>query len=248
MRVVTNVPLARRNRRWAQVLFFISLFLLIMGFIAINAPLFIDFDEEVVMGLTLLLPILILPLAFVFTVLSVRYTNQWVRLPRPEIVMPENLKSTGKEAVLYNYYHLPARHVLICQQGVFAIITRHQDGKVEVNGSEWKMRRGVLASFAALFRLDGVGNPTADAQKAADYVQQFIDPIAPEIKVQPLIVFTDPRVNLTITQPDVPVLHAQSKRAPNLNDYLKAIPKHVRKTLMPAQIEAFEAATIGHEK
>lgn len=244
MRIVTNVPLARKNRRIGQIFFFISLFLLIAGFIVINAPLFVDLQSDTVTLFTLILPLVILPLAFITTVISVRLTNHWIRLPRPDIVIPENLKAMGKEAVFYSYYHIPARHVLISQQGVFAIVTRYQDNKIDVNGSEWKVKRGVFGSLAALFRLDGVGNPTDDALRAAAHVQQIIDGIAPDVKVQPLIVFTDPRVKLTITQPDVPVLFAQNKRAPNLNEYLKSIPKHTRKTLTEEQIKAFEAQTI----
>jgi hypothetical protein len=245
MRIVTNVPLARRNRRIGQTFFFISLFLLISGFIVINAPLFVTFESDTVTLFTVILPVIILPLAFVTTVISVRLTNQWIRVPRPEIVIPENLKAMGKEAVFYSYYHFPARHVLICQQGVFAIVTRHHDNTIEVTGSAWTVKRGFFGTLAALFRLDGVGNPTDDARKAAAHVQQLIDGIAPEITVQPLIVFTDPRVKVTITHPDVPVLFAQNKRAPNLNEYLKSIPKQVRKTLTDAQIKIFEAQTIG---
>ncbi len=245
MRIVTNVPLARKNRRIGQIFFFISLFLLLAGFIVINAPLFVDLQSDTVTLFTLILPVVILPLAFITTVISVRLTNQWIRLPRPDLVIPENLKAMGKEAVFYSYYHFPARHVLISQQGVFAIVTRYQDNTIETNGSQWKVKRGVFGSLAAIFRLDGVGNPTDDALRAAAHIQHIIDGIVSDVKVQPLIVFTDPRVKLTITQPDVPVLFAQNKRAPNLNEYLKSIPKQVRKTLTEEQIKTFESQTIA---
>ncbi len=71
----------------------------------------------------------ILPIAFITTIVSVRMTNLWVRQPRPEVVIREGLKGLSNKSVLYSYYHFPARHVLICPQGVFAMVTRFQDGR-----------------------------------------------------------------------------------------------------------------------
>lgn len=245
MRVVTNQALVKRNRRTAQYLFFFSLFLLITGFITINAPLL--FPEQMTgsteMLLTLIAPAVILPIAFISSISSVRMTNWWMRPPRPELLLEENLK-LGKETVVYNYYHFPARHVLICQQGVFAIITRFQDGKLGVEGSKWTVQRGLLSSLAAAFRMDGVGNPSADAIKAAAHVESLLKPIAPNIKVQPVVMFTDPRVKLTVNQSDVAVVHAQSRKAPSLQDFIKGIPKSQYQTLTSEQIAQFEAATI----
>jgi hypothetical protein len=244
MRVVTNQKLVQRNRKITQYLFFFSLGVLILGFIVTNAQAFVQDIPDELFSLTLLIPSIVLPIAFITTLFSVRMTNLWVRQPRPDQVMPENLKGFGNKAVMYNYFHMPARHVLIVPQGVFAIVTRFQDGRISVSGSRWRRHRGFFSQMLSIFRLDGLGNPGLEAEIAAEHLQEILNPIAPDIQVQPLVVFVDPRAQLTIENPTVPVLHASTRVQPNLKDYLRGIPKDERKTLTPEQLEAFEAATL----
>ncbi len=245
MRIVTNYRLIRRNRRTAQYIFFFSLAILILGFITINAPLVVqDLPGELLPLLSFILPIIILPLAFVTTVVSVRMTNLWVRQPRPEAELEANIKGLGKDAVLYSYFHFPARHVLICPQGVFAIVTRFQDGKHSVEGDRWRSQRGLVSRILSAFRMDGLRNPSLDAVLAAEHVQKLIDPIAPDVEVQPIVLFTDPRAKVEIVQPTVPVLRAQTRIQPSFQDFLKKYPKEGRTTLTPEQTAAFEAASL----
>lgn len=248
MRVEINELLVSRNKRIAQILFFASLGVLIAGFFVINYPLFAPDTGDEVTSLLLIAPSLILPLAFILTIFSVRMTNLWIRPPRPEQVIAENLKGVGKNAVLYNYYHFPARHVLITQHGVFAIVTRFQDGRFTVDGHRWRSERSLIGRFFGIFRMDGIRNPSADAVAAAEHVQNLLKPIAADVPVRPVVVFTDPRVRLTIIEPTVPVVHAQTRLQPCLKDYLKDIPKEQRVTLTPEQIAAFEAATLPAER
>src|SRR5690554_5817915 len=140
MRVETNQKLVRRNRRIAQYLFFFSLAVLIGAFIVANAQMFSGSlpDPDTLEGtLALVLPTLVLPIGVLASLFSVRMTNLWIRQPRPESAIREGLKGLSNKSVLYNYYHLPARHVLICPQGVFAITTRFQEGRYTVTGDKW---------------------------------------------------------------------------------------------------------------
>lgn len=265
MRIETNQKLVKRNTQIAQYLFFFSMGVLVIGFLVTNQQLLgVDPTSEQAVVLSLLVPSLILPVGLVTTLVSVRMTNLWIRRPRPEVVLQENLKGMGSKSVLYNYYHFPARHVLICPQGVFAIITRYQDGQHSVNGSTWRTYRRPMSRLFSIFRLDGLGDPNRDAQQAAQHVQSKLQPIAPDVLVQPLIVFVDPRVRLEINDPVIPVLHADTKLKPNLKDYLRDLkttpdeeePRGKKGTkkakdtstsampLTPEQIEAFEAATL----
>lgn len=246
MRVETNLRLAQRNRQIAQYLFFLSFGVLILGLFVSNAQVTNSSTQDGFL-LGVLLPSLVLPLAFVLTMLSVRMTNLWVRQPRPEVVIRDGLKGISNKSVLYNYHFIPARHVLIAPQGVFAMVTRFQDGRFTVEGDSWKSHRSAISRLFSIFRLDAIGNPTLDAQNAAARLQKIIEPIAPGVPVYPLIVFVDPRAQVEMLNPAVPVLYADRKRDPNLNDYLRDLAKEKRPTLTPAQIEAFEAATI-HRK
>ena len=122
MRIVTNQRLAKRNRQIAFWLMIGTLGVLVGSFLLMmQNP--IEGNPEI-SALVLLFQVLVLPVAFVLTLVSVRMTNLWARPPRPEDAIEEGLKGLSNKSVLYNYYHFPARHVLICPQGVFAIVTR----------------------------------------------------------------------------------------------------------------------------
>jgi hypothetical protein len=242
MRVETNVKLARRNKQIAQYLFFASFGVPIVGLLLINQQAANPSSESVILGFVV--PLLVLPAAYVITMISVRMSNLWVRAPRPEQIIPDGLKGIGTKSVLYNYYHLPARHVLVSPQGVFAMVTRFQDGQFTVDGDKWTTKRTALGRMMAFFRLDNIGNPTQDAHQAAGHVKKLLESIAPDVPVQPLIVFVDPRAQVIVLNTDVPIVFANPKRDPNLKDCIRDFGKERRATLTPEQIEAFEEATL----
>lgn len=239
MRVETNEALIRRNRRLAQWMFFISFGILLLGLFVINAPA----ASPELAGLGFGLSVLVLPLAYGATILSVRMTNLWVRLPRPEVAIEEGLKGVGNKAVLYNYFHFPARHVLVAPQGVFAIVTRFQDGRYSFDGSRWITHKNALSRLFSFIRLDRIGNPHLDAQKAAAHVQALLDTVASGIEVQPVVLFFDPRAEIDVSGSGVAVVHADPKRPLSLKNLLKNKPK-TGPTLSLEQIEAFEDATL----
>lgn len=238
MRIVTNTKLANRNRQIAQYLSLFSFGVLLLG-------LFINFQllssEDVLLNSAL--PSGILIVAMISTFISVRMNNQWARQPRPEDALRDGLKGISSKSVLYNYYHNPARHILITPQGVFAITIRWQDGSYSVSGDRWRSQRGAMSRFIGAFRFDSLGEPTLEAQRHAQHTAKLLEAIAPDVPVQPLIVFTSARVALTIENPTVPVLYANSKQEPSLKSYMRDLGKTERKTLTPEQISAFEAAT-----
>lgn len=243
MRIVTNEKLVKRNTRTAQLMFFGTLGLLAIGFVLVNATLFIpNLDPSVLILVSLVMPMFVLPLAFFLTLLSIRMTNRWARQPRPERLLEDNLKGLGKQSVLYNYFHFPARHVLIAPQGVFAIITRYQEGKYTVNDEKWTTQRSTVGRVLGAIRMDGIGNPNLEARAAAEHVNKLLKDINPDVPVYPVVMFTDPRAQIALEDPAVPVVHALTRRSPNLKDLVKSLPK-ADVVMTQAQIEAFEAAT-----
>lgn len=226
MRIVTNETLVKRNRKTATYLFFASLTILGVGFFVANGQILglVDPEEMDPVLYSLIMPA-VLMMGFLATIISVRMTNLWIRMPRPEKAIQEALKGLGGKSAIYNYYHFPARHVLVCPQGVFAIITRYQDGRFSVTGDKWKHHRSTIGRLFAIFRMDGVGNPTREAIEAAQYIRYITEDYDPDLEIQPLIVFVDPRANIEIENPVVPVLHADSKKEPNLKNFLRDMKK-----------------------
>ena len=254
MRIVTNKKLARRNRQMTNYLFFGTFGVLILGFIFINSSLFTGETPE---PLIILLQTAILPVAFILTIVSVRMTNLWARSPRPENAIEDGLKGLSNKSVLYNYYHFPARHVLICPQGIFAIVTRWHDQEFTIKDGKFKSHKSVISRFFSAIRFDGVGKPFQDAEYARDRLKNMLSSIAPDAEVNALIVFVDPSATLHFEDKvkDIPVLYADTKKKPNLKNYMRDIKRQIAEdnsdaknaNLMPLtdeQIEAFEQATI----
>lgn len=251
MRVELNKKRVQRNRRLATMTFLLTLGVLVGGFIVINLPLF---TGETPAGIFLVLQALLLPVAFILTVTSVRLTNQWARQPYPNEAINEGLKGVSKKSVVYHYHHAPAEHLLIAPQGVFAIVTRWHRGEHTNQGRTWKTKRSALGRVASLIRMDGIGNPTEDAERAAAHAQQLLDKVAPDagIRVKPLVVFLDPSAELEIEEPVVPVLYASDKAEPNLTEYMRELNRQqkddmqqkARLPLSDEQIAAFEEQTV----
>lgn len=240
MRVETNMALVRRRRQIAQYAFFLGIGILLVSFFLTNQQMSSLAVDDMVLGF--FAPMLIIVVAYIITIFSVRMTNQWIREPRPENALAEGLKVAGHKSVLYNYYHAPAYHVLVSPQGVFVITTRWQERKYTVRGSEWHTHHSAFSRIFSMFRFDGIGNPTADAQRNAEHVQKLVEPIAPGVPVRPLIVFTSPRAVITIEDPTIPVLRSQEKIHPSLKDYLRTVER--QPTLTPAHIVEFEKQTL----
>lgn len=249
MRIVINTKLAERLRKIATYLFLATLAVLIGGFIFVNYSLFTDSLPE--SGI-LTLQCALIPAAFFLTLFSVRLTNSWARRPYPEDVIKEGLKGVSKKSVIYHYYHDPARHVLIAPQGVFTITTRWHNGRFAVNGDKWTTFKNPISRFFSLMRMDGIGNPTHEAQKSAQHVQSLLKSVGADVEVKPLILFIDPNVQVEIENPTVPVFFADEKKSPNLTEYLRELNRQQRgdvqqKVTLPltdSQIQEFEAKTV----
>jgi ribosomal protein L7Ae-like RNA K-turn-binding protein len=249
MRIVTNERLAKRNRQIAFWLMMATLAVLVGSFLLLmQGPIE---GEPALSGLIILFQILVLPVAFVLTLLSVRMTNLWARPPRPEDAIQEGLKGVSNKSVLYNYYHFPARHVLICPQGIYAIVTRWHNGTYTVKDDRWQTRQNILSRLGSLLRADGIGNPTLDAQRAVEKVKKQLASIAPDAEVEPLIVFIDNAAQINIESSGIPIVFADPKAKPSLKTYLREVNRaragSGQQNTMPLteeQIEAFEQATI----
>jgi hypothetical protein len=251
MRIKTNTRLMKRNRQIATNLFMLTFLVLIGGFFFVNINLFtnqLNSDPLLLLGQALVLPV-----AFILTLISIRLSNLWARRPYPEEVINESLKGLSNKSVIYHYFHIPARHVLISPQGIFTITTRWHNGKYEVSKDRWRSKAGIFSRFFSSLRMDGIGDPTFDAERAANHVQKVLQKIESDITVQPVLLFIDPRVNVEVKESRIPILFADPKRD-NLTDYLRDQlrlitdnnkKKNIGMPLSDAQITQFEVATIG---
>jgi hypothetical protein len=196
MRVTTNTAMISRRRRLGTYATFAGLGILLAGMIA-------SFRPGNTWSIWISLGSLVLGFALA------QYGNyslrRWGRTPRPDEVVETALKGFDDR---FHYYawSLPIPYVLLSPNGVYSFTLRDQTGQISVTGSEWHSKLSLMRIF--LWFQEGLGNPTREALENAERLRQWILKEAPgfDVPVQPAIMFIDPRAQLTITDPTVPVL------------------------------------------
>lgn len=234
MRVMINERRVRRNRKIAQYTFFGTMAVLVLGLIIPNAA-----PSNSILVFTMLI---VLPIALGATFFSIRMANSWLRRPYPEEVLAPALKGISNRSVIYHYW-LPARHVLIMPQGILSFTILPQEGFFSIEGETFRRSGGLFRKFLNYFRQDTVGTPFHDAVKDAQKVQAVIAKAAPDanVTVQPVIVFTSPASDIEVTDPVIPVVHADNKKRPSLKSYLRELKKKQDVPFLDAeQITALE--------
>ena len=234
MRVVVNEALISRNRKISHALFFISLIGMGLGF-------FYTWTSDPSSGASSQISCMVLPMLLLMTLTSVRMANTWIREPRPISVLAESLKGLNKQYTMFHHL-LPAPHVLIGPEGVFALTVIWQERPYRVKGAKWHGDQGMLRRLNGFMRQDLLGNPFQDAQFSTQQLQRLINKIAPDrdIEVQPLIVFIHPEAVVEIEDPLFPVLYADNKKKPSLRQYLKELPAGSHPTLEIEDIDKID--------
>lgn len=197
MRVTTNTKLIKRRAKFGTYASLGGIAVLAGGMIASFQPRYVWISL----------------VALIAGFLLAQYGNynlrRYGRSPRPDQILEENMKGFDDRYHLYAW-SLLSPFVLLTPQGLYAFTTRDQTGKVSVNGSTWRSPFS-LGRALMMFSQEGMGNPTQEAQANAAKLTDWIRSRLPEstATAQPVIIFIDPRVQLEITDPAVPVLDAK---------------------------------------
>ncbi len=136
--------------------------------------------------------------------------NKWIKEPRSDHALAKALKGFDNRHHLYNFV-LPASHVLLTPVGLIVFKVKTTGGRVICEGDKW---RGVW-QWSRLFGGMGqepVGNPSSDLRADIAKIKSLIaDRVegAAMVPIDGYVVFTDPAVELTVTNPTVPVLRVE---------------------------------------
>jgi hypothetical protein len=117
------------------------------------------------------------------------------------------LKGTDKKFRLYNY-SLPVNNVLLTPFDVTVLLLKNLDGQIWANQNGWRMNISILR-FLRWFTSEQLGDPTKDLETQKEKLRQFIaDRLGENFRapLDGLIVFTNPRANVNITNADLPVV------------------------------------------
>lgn len=187
----------RQVGMWAN---FVGLGVLIAGLIL---PLIIQNDQ------ILIFQVLAIPVGWLLSQVGIYYTHRFVRDPRPDEVLDESLRKVARNGRLYHYV-LPAPHVLLTPAGIIILVAKYQVGNVSYANGRWQ-QRGVSA-VRRLFSQEGLGNPTAEAQRDIQKLVKFLKKHAPqveEVSIGAMIVFTTKNGGeLDVKDAPLPTMHA----------------------------------------
>src|SRR5207249_8638647 len=105
---------------------------------------------------------------------------------------------------------VPVSHFLIGPPGILVIEVRHQEGEVFVKDDEWQRRPGIGAFLRGVAE-GRLGNPSRDAARdeaaLGAYLAERVGPeLAESVPVQGSALFVNPRVQLVVEDPSIPVL------------------------------------------
>jgi hypothetical protein len=151
-------------------------------------------------------------LSFVFLLLGLLVSsigtmnmNHWVREPRADQALAQGLKGFDDRFRLYSYY-LPAPHVLLSPMGLYVLTAMGQDGVIRYDGDKFH-RDFSLGRVIRFMAEEGLGKPFAEADGQVVALQKLLDEhdLSEEVEIQNLVVFYNPRAELTISAAPRPV-------------------------------------------
>ncbi len=146
--------------------------------------------------------------------------GDWLRFairPRADEALAIQLRSLDSRVVLFNYVScVPVDHLIVAPGAIVVVETRPYIGDIVVRGDRWSRRRGIIG-WLQLLSEGPLGNPTRDALRGVELIRKLLTDRfgaeeAARIPVEPVVVFTHPRVTLTIEDPTIPVMHARDCR------------------------------------
>jgi hypothetical protein len=194
MRVTTNNKLIKRRSRLGTYASF-------GGIGVLAAGMFASFQQQYIW-----VSLVALIAGFILAQYGNYNLRRYGRSPRPDQILEESMKGFDDRYHLYAW-SLVTPFVLLTPQGLYSFTTRDQTGKISASGSQWKMGFS-LGRLLMAFSQEGMGNPTQEAEQTAKKLNDWIRTKLPEstVTAQPVIVFLDPRAQLEISDPPVPVL------------------------------------------
>jgi hypothetical protein len=127
-----------------------------------------------------------------------------------ESILPQALRSLPDSWTLLNGVPVPGAradidHVLVGPGGIWAIEAKHHVGMVQCVGDAWGYAR---TGPGGVPQPGHIGNPSGQARRAAEALERYLGRRGVTHRVQPLVVFTHPKVELQLESPTVPVIRA----------------------------------------
>jgi hypothetical protein len=177
-----------------------------------------------------------LPIGFIFASFGSYFINRFARrrwpgiksIARPDEVLERSMKGFD-DKYAYFAWSLPANHVLVGPSGISVMAVRSDRGKVTVQEDRWREPFNI-GRFFTVFAREGVGNPTLELEEQIKKLRALLEkaPLpqgvsAADIPIEPVAVFLNPEMQITLEKPSIAVL-----RADQLKDHMRRRTREVK--------------------
>ena len=209
MHITTNETYVRKRGTIGWVASLVGFLILIGGmYIALQQSLRTDPTQA---GPIVFVPWVTFLFGYILINVGKHYTTHFGGRPRVDQAIAQALKGLDSRNHLFSFVPtVPTQHLLVTPNAEVVIDARPFIGDVIHVGGKWTRPlspKGLWDRFSD----GGLGNPTTEAKSDAAAVESLLrerlgDELAKTIVVLPIIVLTNPRVNLQIEDPEVPVV------------------------------------------
>ena len=198
MKIVSNTKQIERNVKITKYVTFGSLLILGVG-------IYFSLTQQDKPN-TVYITFSTLVIGFILSQISIYMQVRWGKSPRPDESITAQLKGLDDKYTLY-IYTSPLPFLIVSTNGIWGLITYHQEGTITYTKDKWHQRGGNV--FRKLFGADKLGRPDLDHRnQQADYFRSFAK-IAPGFDMPPLntaLVFTHPTVSIDAENAPLPTI------------------------------------------
>jgi hypothetical protein len=209
VKIITNEPLIRRNKKLGQYVTFASL-----GILAAGMYVSFAYPQQLLLSWGALV------VGFVLSQVGIYYGNRWGRSPRPDEQLTSGLKGIDSQNTLY-HYSAPVPHLLIGPTGVWVLIPYHQRGKISYEKGRFRQRGG--NAFLRIFGQEGIGRPEMEANSQVQDILKSLSKSLPEEQMPPVqgvLVFTNEKAEIDLDDAPLPAVSLKK-----LKEFVRKKPK-----------------------
>ncbi|MBI5029423.1 MAG: NERD domain-containing protein [Chloroflexi bacterium] len=198
MRLLTDDKIIERQSKIARYATF-------GGLAVLAGSLFVSFTENYLLAYASLI------VGFILAYVGATLANRWIKEPRGDHALAKALKGFDNKYQLYNFLP-PVPHYLVTPTGVLVFKIKSLDGEINCVNGRWNRPWKMTRLFGGMGQ-EPLGNPLADLHAEIEKVKKFIADKMPNAALVPVdgyVVFTDPKVQLSIDDPALPVVTADN--------------------------------------
>ncbi len=222
MKIISNEKLIAKNKKIGQVTTFVSLGILLLGFVATFSPQYMNWS------------MLALVTGFILSQVGIYFGSRFGKSPRPDEQISAALKGLGEKYNLYHYM-TDVSHLLVGPAGIWVFLPYAQKGIITYDETKnrWRQKGGNL--FMKLFGQDSLGRPDVEIKAALTSAEKYLTKVINKEfstpAVQPVLVFTNNETEVNCPNAPVLTIHAEK------------VKDHLRKTAKenPIPVETLNA-------